>query len=323
MAVDGASPRSCAGPPYVDEVIEADEGRSRLAAWTEPWRHLAGCRVIRASISRSISRARAGAPCGPTRASRGSGRGSSPARAGAPGGPGGDTRCARDPTRHAVRGLRGCRRGGRGPCRGPESARRDLPRGGSALRGQARRDGSPRAGFILVNPFTRWPSKNWPTERYRELVERLAASQSAPILVHAGPGEEAGLKRSDQGAGATGRGRGRPAARGSPRALRPRPPDGDGRHRAHALRRRAGRPRGRAVRADLAGAHRSVGSRPPDCPGSAPPAPHAYRTDGEGRYIRAIDVTTVHRAVLEALAALEDVRPISVPRSPRARSASM
>ena len=36
---------------------------------------------------------------------------------------------------------------------------------------------------------------------------------------------------------------------------------------------------------------------------SRPPTHHAFRTDVEGRYIRAIDVTLVHRAVLDALAA--------------------
>jgi ADP-heptose:LPS heptosyltransferase len=50
---------------------------------------------------------------------------------------------------------------------------------------------------------------------------------------------------------------------------------------------------------------------------SRPPTHHAFRTDLEGRHIRAIDVATVHRAVLDALTAEPPVPESPPPSAPR------
>jgi len=47
-----------------------------------------------------------------------------------------------------------------------------------------------RDGFILVNPFSRWHSKNWPQERYAELISRLWGDFGLPIIITGGPGED-------------------------------------------------------------------------------------------------------------------------------------
>jgi ADP-heptose:LPS heptosyltransferase len=92
MAVDRRFAALVRGHPHVDEVIEADEGRSRLAAWAEPWRHLAGCRSPRFDLAIDFQGTRRSALW--TYASFARIRaGSSRAREGARGGPGGDTRC--------------------------------------------------------------------------------------------------------------------------------------------------------------------------------------------------------------------------------------
>ena len=67
--------------------------------------------------------------------------------------------------------------------------------------------------------------------------------------------------------------RGRTPARGVARALPPSAADGDGRYRAHALRRRARSSRRRPVRPDLAGALRALGPRASGRPALAPPDP--------------------------------------------------
>ena len=56
------------------------------------------------------------------------------------------------------------------------------------------RAGLPPDGFILVNPFSRWQSKCWPTARYRELLPRLRQTIDAPVVISGGPGEEAAAR---------------------------------------------------------------------------------------------------------------------------------
>ncbi|MGH7899084.1 MAG: glycosyltransferase family 9 protein, partial [Candidatus Binatia bacterium] len=46
------------------------------------------------------------------------------------------------------------------------------------------------AGYLVVNPFSRWPSKAWPIERWAELIPWLAAA-AGTVLLSGGPDEEA------------------------------------------------------------------------------------------------------------------------------------
>jgi ADP-heptose:LPS heptosyltransferase len=48
----------------------------------------------------------------------------------------------------------------------------------------------PKNEFILVNPFSRWHSKNWPLDRYAELISKLWDDLGLPIIITGGPGEE-------------------------------------------------------------------------------------------------------------------------------------
>ena len=50
-------------------------------------------------------------------------------------------------------------------------------------------------GFVLVNPFSRWPSKAWPLERYAELLHWMKTRCSVPVLIVGGPGEESEAAR--------------------------------------------------------------------------------------------------------------------------------
>ena len=140
-------------------------------------------------------------------------------------------------------------------------------------------------------------------ERYRDLVDRLARDQDAPVVVHAGPGEEAGLETFR-----------------APGEARPRVGVVGGLplEEALALFRRARL----MVTGDTGPMHCAAalgvpvvalfGPTWPEHSGpwgpghrvvqrSRPPTHHAFRTDSEGRHIRAIDVATVHRTVLDAL----------------------
>jgi ADP-heptose:LPS heptosyltransferase len=47
--------------------------------------------------------------------------------------------------------------------------------------------GLPDSGFLVVNPFGRWPAKLWPAERYAALLGRL--DPAIPAIVMSGPGE--------------------------------------------------------------------------------------------------------------------------------------
>jgi ADP-heptose:LPS heptosyltransferase len=43
--------------------------------------------------------------------------------------------------------------------------------------------GLPGEGFLLVNPFSRWHSKEWPLDRFAELIRRLTADAKVPVAV--------------------------------------------------------------------------------------------------------------------------------------------
>jgi heptosyltransferase I len=302
MAVDRRFAALVRGNPHLDEILEADEGQSRLAAWLEPWRHLAGQRrppfdlaVDFQGTRRSVLWIYASGARVRTGLLRGEGgRGNRP---------GWQQVVRPNPARHAVRVCADVAEaiGVRVESLAPELFVSDDADRQCAARLAAL--GLPAQNFVLVNPFTRWPSKSWPVERYRELVDRLVRDQDPPVVVHAGPGEDAGLEPFR----ATGE---RPSRIGVVSGL---PLE-----ESLALFRRARL----MVTGDTGPMHCAAalgvpvvalfGPTWPERTGpwgtghrviqrSRPPTHHAFRTDPEGRYIRTIDVPTVHRAVLDAL----------------------
>jgi lipopolysaccharide heptosyltransferase I len=301
MAVDRRFAALVRHSPHLDEVIEADHAVGRLAAWLEPWRHLAGRRRPRfdlaidfqgtrrsaAWIYASGARVRAGRRQGVGREWR----------------PGWHRVVQQAPGRHAVQVCADVAAsvGVRVENLDPELS---VPAGAEALGARLAAAGLPPSGFVLVNPFTRWPSKTWPIDRYRELLAGLARRVHWPIVIHAGPGEEPGLQGlagvADSGGCLATTMRGLPL------------------EEALALFRRARL----MVSGDTGPMHCAAalgtpvvalfGPTWPECTGpwgvghriiqcSRPPSPHTFRTHDAGRHIRAIDVPTVLRQVLEAL----------------------
>jgi ADP-heptose:LPS heptosyltransferase len=49
---------------------------------------------------------------------------------------------------------------------------------------------APQEGFVLINPFSIWPSKMWPLDRYAQLIQWLRDELHVPMIVTGGPGEE-------------------------------------------------------------------------------------------------------------------------------------
>lgn len=302
MAVDRRFAALVRESPYLAEIIEADADGGGVAAWLEPWRRLAGNRRPLFDLAVDFQGTRRSALwvyASGARVRVGRLRG--------PESPGWRPRFQHlvrpDPARHAVEVNADV-------AEAVGVAVEDLS---PELRVSSEADrrctarlaalGLPARGFILVNPFTRWTSKNWPVERYRELVDRLARDQDAPVVVHAGPGEEAGLETFR-----------------APGEARPRVGVVGGLplEEALALFRRARL----MVTGDTGPMHCAAalgvpvvalfGPTWPEHSGpwgpghcvvqrSRPPTHHAFRTDSEGRHIRAIDVATVHRTVLDAL----------------------
>jgi ADP-heptose:LPS heptosyltransferase len=287
--------------PHLDEVIE-DPGEGGMAAWLEPWRHLTGRRRPRfdlaidfqgthrsaAWVYASWARVRAGRRRGVGREWR----------------PGWHRVISPASGRHAVRVCADVAASVGVPVveLDPELS---VPTGAEErLDARLAAAGLPASGFVLVNPFTRWPSKSWPIDRYRALLIRLAAVVRTPIVLHAGPGEEPGLQAL---AGIV-------APRGRPAAIIPAPHLDE----ALALFRRARL----MVTGDTGPMHCAAalgtpvvalfGPTWPECTGpwgvghrviqsSRPATPDTYRTDDAGIHMRAIDVPTVYRQILEAL----------------------
>jgi ADP-heptose:LPS heptosyltransferase len=303
MAVDRRFAALVRGSPYLDEVIEADAGHGRLAAWLEPWRHLAGRRRPGFDLAIDFQGSRRSALWTYASGAR--------VRAGLAGRPG--KREWRPGWQHTVRSelarhaVRVCADVAGAIGVPVEDLDPELWVSVEADRRCAARlaeTGLPPRDFVLVNPFTRWPSKSWPVERYRELVN-LLHDQDVPVVVHAGPGEDAGLETlrvTDQ--------------------LRSRigVVDGLSLEEALALFRRARL----MVTGDTGPMHCAAalgipvvalfGPTWPEHSGpwgkghriiqaSRPSTPQAYRTDADRRHIRAIEVASVHRAVLDALSA--------------------
>src|ERR1700688_2058138 len=59
-----------------------------------------------------------------------------------------------------------------------------------AVEAKLHRVGAPPRGFVLANPFGRWPSKVWPVERWAVLIRRIRSELGLPVVVSGGPGEE-------------------------------------------------------------------------------------------------------------------------------------
>jgi lipopolysaccharide heptosyltransferase I len=57
-----------------------------------------------------------------------------------------------------------------------------------------RHEGLPGCGFLIVNPFGRWPSKDWPAARFARLLPLLRAEFGLPLIVTGGPTEAAMAK---------------------------------------------------------------------------------------------------------------------------------
>lgn len=47
--------------------------------------------------------------------------------------------------------------------------------------------GLPRAGFVIINPFSRWRSKSVPSKTVAAIIGRLATDAAAPLLISGGP----------------------------------------------------------------------------------------------------------------------------------------
>jgi ADP-heptose:LPS heptosyltransferase len=58
------------------------------------------------------------------------------------------------------------------------------------LDGILRAQGAPGHGFLLLNPFSRWDSKEWPLERYADVLQQLGREISLPVVL-AGSAAEA------------------------------------------------------------------------------------------------------------------------------------
>jgi ADP-heptose:LPS heptosyltransferase len=303
MAIDRRYVALVRDSPYVDEVIESDPGQGRLAAWLDPWRRLAGRRRPRFDLAVDFQGTRRSASWvyasgARVRAGRaGSGARRAPRL--------GWQRVVRpDVGRHAIQVCADVAEalGMRVEDLDPELV--VSPQADQRCAARLAAGGLPERGFILVNPLTRWPSKTWPLERYRELVSRLARDRVAPVVVHAAAWEEhavAAFRAPDSGAG---------VASGLPL------------EEALALFKRARL----LVTGDTGPMHCAAavgtpvvalfGPTWPERTGPWGPGhrvvqrsraarPDAFRTAAGRRHIEAIDVADVHR---EVRAALEDFR---------------
>lgn len=294
--------------PSLDAIIEADRPPGRVARWLEPWRRLAGLRRPRFDLAidfQGTHRSALWVYASGAKIRAGRLRGDGAGREWRPG-----WQCVVRPdhSRHAVRVCADVAEAVGVRVEDLDPALHVSPEADRRCAARIAAEGAPAAAFLLVNPFTSWPSKSWPLERYEELVRRLARDRHLPIVVHAGPGEEAGVARFRAAAG----------ARPEVAVLGGLPLE-----ESLALFRRARL----MVTGDTGPMHCAAalgvpvaalfGPSWPERTGpwgtghrviqlSRPSSHHAYRTDAEGRYIRAIDVETVYGAVIEML---DRVRP--------------
>jgi ADP-heptose:LPS heptosyltransferase len=59
----------------------------------------------------------------------------------------------------------------------------------AAIESILKQAGLPPEGFLVINPFSRWPTKAWPVERYIELLPQLRRATGLAIVISAGSGE--------------------------------------------------------------------------------------------------------------------------------------
>jgi lipopolysaccharide heptosyltransferase I len=55
--------------------------------------------------------------------------------------------------------------------------------------------GLPREGFVVINPYSRWRSKEWPMERYAELLRRLTSLRNRSLVLSGGKDRRADAER--------------------------------------------------------------------------------------------------------------------------------
>jgi heptosyltransferase I len=188
----------------------------------------------------------------------------------------------------------------------------------ATLRGR----GLPVGGFVVVSPFSRWASKEWPRERWAKLIVALREREPVTVLLAGDRSEVSGAER-----------------------LLALLPDGAAASLVGALPLAQALCLYRRARLLVAGdcgplhAAAAVGTQVvalfgptlPERTGpwgaghlvvqkARPASHHAYRTDREGRHIGAIDVDTALSAVLSALAATSRGQVSTPPLAERQRS---
>jgi ADP-heptose:LPS heptosyltransferase len=164
----------------------------------------------------------------------------------------------------------------------------------------------PKNEFILVNPFSRWHSKNWPLERYAELISKLWDDLGFPIIITGGPGEEdqaaelIHLMKPGTATPLAGKLTLGQAFCLTRRALLMITCDSGPMHAAAALGTRVVALFGPTLperTGPWGDGHQVIQI-------ARPPIHHTYLTDTDQTYMRAIDVQTVYRAVISSLGSL-------------------
>lgn len=163
--------------------------------------------------------------------------------------------------------------------------------------------GVPEEGFVILNPFSRWQSKTWPSDRYAQVAAQLRREFQIPIVITGGPDEgqqaEELLRVLQPGTAISLVGR---LTLGQAlclyrRAVLMLTGDTGPMHAAAALGIRIVALFGPTMpqRSGPWGEDHAV------IQAMRPSFHHAYRTDTEGTYMRAIDVPTVYAAIRSAL----------------------
>jgi lipopolysaccharide heptosyltransferase I len=162
-----------------------------------------------------------------------------------------------------------------------------------------------RQGFILANPFSRWRSKEWPVDRWADLIGWMRSETDEPIVIVGGPAEESrgevleGMLGADPTTSLVGRLTLDQALCLYRRARLMISGDTGPMHAAAAL----GTPVVALFGPTLPERTGPWGEEHIVLQALRPPYHHAYRFDPEGRFIRGLDSETVRAGVARALAA--------------------